>query len=162
MIPAFALVFSLECLARCFARKGFPARKSLTTVICILITVVLTTTTCIPLRLSEISQGDLCNGQLLKFINQYSLGGLALAGVLIPFLIFILIGIWSNLEGSTDVPIEERISAIKIGGYTALVALQMVCDSYRANSTRSRINICRLLSFHILQLPQPPMSTRLY
>lgn len=161
VIPALALVFSLECLARCFARRGFPARKSFTTVICILITVVLTTTTCIPLRLSEISQGDLCNGQLLRFINQYSLGGLGLAGVLIPFLVFILIGIWSNLEGSTDVPIEERISAIKTCGYTALVALQMVYDPQSSNSAGQGTNVGRPLLYHILQLLRPLMSTSL-
>jgi len=120
------LVFSLECLVRSFAKTGFPPRSGNTLIFCISSTIALTAIMCLFLRLFKASN-DLCNGHLLLFVNQYSLGGLGLAGALIPMWAAILIGLWSNLKNSTSVPAEQRIAAIKIGVYTILAALQMVC-----------------------------------
>ena len=133
------LVFILECLFRSFAKIGFPPRSGNTLIFCISSTTALTAITCV-LRFSTTDNG-LCNGHLLLFVNQYGFSGLGLAGVLIPIWTAILIGLWSNLEDSTDVPVEQRIEVIKICAYTILTALQMVYFSRKIVTHRNSIDI---------------------
>lgn len=120
------LVFSLECLIRSFAKTDFPPRGGNTLIFCISSTTALTAMMCLFLRFSKADNG-ICNGHLLLFVNQYALSGLGLTGALIPIWAAILIGLWSNLENNTDIPVEQRIAAIKTGAYTILAALQMAC-----------------------------------
>lgn len=60
-------------------------------------------------------------------MSQHGPGGLGLASALIPIWAAIVIGLWSNMVDNTDAPAEQRIAAIKVGTYTILAALQMVC-----------------------------------
>lgn len=126
VVPVLTLIFALEFLARSFARRGLPHRKRFTAIICVLISAVLTAATCIPLKVGKHLQSEQCPGLLLHPVSQHGLSGLGLAGVLIPIWVFTLVAIWSNLENKVDTPVEERISAIKIGTYTLLVVFQMV------------------------------------
>ncbi|RPB20773.1 hypothetical protein L211DRAFT_491850 [Terfezia boudieri ATCC MYA-4762] len=140
VIPMIVLVFSLECLVRSFAETGFPSRSGKALVFCISSTTTLTAMTCLFLRFSKTDNG-LCNGHILLFVNQYSIGGLGLAGVLIPIWAAILMRLWSNIENITDIPVEQRIAAIKIGAYTILGALQMAfIIPYFAIATAGTVN----------------------
>ncbi|KAF8457246.1 hypothetical protein BGX38DRAFT_1139545 [Terfezia claveryi] len=140
VIPIIILVFSLECLVRSFAKTGFPSRSGKALLFCISSTAALTAMTCLFLRFSKTDNG-LCSGHILLFVNQYSLGGLGLAGVLIPIWAAILIRLWSNMENSTDIPVEQRIAAIQIGAYTIIGALQMAfIIPYFAIATAGTVN----------------------
>ncbi|KAF8427398.1 hypothetical protein EV426DRAFT_405519 [Tirmania nivea] len=137
LIPMLVIVFSLECLVRSFTKTGFPPRSGMALIFCISSTAALTAITCLVLRLSKTNNG-LCNGHLLLLVNQYGLGGLGLAGASIPLWTAILIGLWSNMAGSTD---AQRTVAIKTGAYTMLAALQMAfVIPYFATVTASVVN----------------------
>lgn len=155
------LVFALEFFARSFAPKGFSCRKKFTAITCVFISAVLTAITCIPLKVNDNLQGEPCTNLLLQPISQHGLSGLGLAGMLIPIWVFILVVIWLNLENNADTPVEERISAMKIGTHTLLVAFQVVSLAVKGICLEKCIDInSRFWLYHILQLPLLTASTK--
>lgn len=77
----------------------------------------------------ENTEQDICNGQLMSFVDQFAAGGLGLMSALLPIAIFMGVVVIMHLNMAKDIVVDraEKIATSRTICFLIINILQWVC-----------------------------------
>lgn len=127
--PYIVLSFTIEATIRALSQPRFNPRSRRAVLYCILFALILTLLTWIPSRtMPESTEQDICNGQLMSFVDQFAAGGLGLMSALLPIAIFMGVVVIMHLTIAKDeIEEEEKVASSRTVCFLIINILQWVC-----------------------------------
>lgn len=122
--------FTIEATIRALSQPRFQPRSGKAVLYCVLFALTLTLLTWIPSRaMPENTEQDICNGQLMSFVDQFAAGGLGLMSALLPIAIFMGVVVVMHLTMAKDLAVDrvEKTATSRTICFLIINILQWVC-----------------------------------